>query len=778
LFIVESEQNDRNTDILVFGRDKDGIKYTKRISDFRPYFYVLESEEVPIDFRITGVEKGYTSILGKPVKKIYARRSSDVADLREIFKKSFEADILFAQRYIIDEIGEIEPYPLRILYFDIELNTHKELPDIKSANQEITCISLLDSFTDNCLVLMWKYPDYKGDLKETSDLKLYDSEKELLEAFLGYLIKYDPDVISGWNCEKFDLMYLLGRMDRLGIESNKLSPIGKVSINDKYEEVTIKGRIVFDMMRAYEQYRKMSNQGQAESYSLEYTANKVLGKGKMKHKETFSEMWEKTPEKLAEYNALDVRLVKEINDKLDVITFFNSLRCKACAQLRQIYFTSILIDGLLLRTCKGEIVFPSKPGKTGDEEKFSGAFVFKPVPGVYENAVVYDVKGMYPAIIKTFNIGYETFNPKGEIQISEGIGFNRGAGIIPKVLTNLQQERDSYKKKMKFAYANGNETEGLVYHYKQYAIKVLMNAMFGYLGYPNSRLYKKEVANAITTMGRELSIWINEFITKQGYKVIYSDTDSCCFVSNKTTIFDIISDSKKLLDSVNKSFEEVVKKHGGETCYIEMEFEKVYKSIIFVSKRNEEGGAKKKYAVLPYWINGKIVKDKIEYTGFDAVRSDSPRIAREIQETVLDMILRKKQRTDVDAYLKSIYDNIISGKVSEVEVGFPKRIKASLLAYKTAGPIVNGALYSNKYLGTRFSRGDKPKFMYIRAVPPGYPNTSVITYEEKIPDGFIPDWDKVMERIFKMKLEDIYRVKGWEWDWKNIKEVKQQTLGF
>jgi DNA polymerase I len=173
-----------------------------------------------------------------------------------------------------------------------------------------------------------------------------------------------------------------------------------------------------------------------------------------------------------------------------------------------------------------------------------------------------------------------------------------------------------------------------------------------------------------------------------------------------------------------------------------------------------------------------MVKDKMEYSGFDAVRSDSPRIAREIQETVLDMILRKRKREEVDAYLKTMYENIISGKITEEKVASPKRIKESLASYKTAGPIVNGALYSNKYLGTRFAKGDKPKFMYIRAVPPGYPNTDVITFEDKLPDGFIPDWDKIMERIFRMKLEDIYRVKGWEWDWGNIKEVKQQTLGF
>jgi DNA polymerase I len=209
-----------------------------------------------------------------------------------------------------------------------------------------------------------------------------------------------------------------------------------------------------------------------------------------------------------------------------------------------------------------------------------------------------------------------------------------------------------------------------------------------------------------------------------------------------------------------------------------MEFEKVYKSIIFVSKRNEEGGAKKKYAVLPYWVNGKMVKDKMEYSGFEAVRSDSPRIAREIQETVLDMVLRKRKREDVDLYLKNTYNDIISGKIPEAKVASPKRIKESLMSYKTANPIVTGALYSNKYLGTRFSRGDKPKFLYIRAVPPGYPSTDVITFEDKLPEGFVPDWDKIMERIFKMKLEDIYRVKGWEWDWRNIKEVKQQKLGF
>ncbi len=759
MFLVETEQKEDHTDIIVISRDEKGVKYYKRVSDFRPYFYVPADDEVPDDYRITGVEKGYTSILGEPLKKIYVRKSNMVSELRDKFSNHYEADILFSQRYIIDKIGEVEPYPLKVLFLDIELNTGETLPNLSDPDQEVICISLEDTFDNKKTTLFYESPDAPEKLSGNENIKVFNSEVDLLNGFINYMNKYDPDVISGWNVMRFDLTYLIKRMKKLGVDYRKLSPLNFVAIDKRYDDVFIKGRIILDLMRAYEHYRRISNQGHAESYSLEFTAQDVLGYGKLQIKEGFHDLWVNKPEQLIEYNVRDVNLVKAINEKLDIINFFNTIRCKACAQLKDIYFSSVLIDGLLLKRCHGNRVLPKRNVLGGT--KYSGAYVVLPTPGLYENVLALDIKAMYPNIIKTFNMGYETFNPAGEIKISDEIGFNKGIGIISKTVRDLEKEREYYKKLMKEAYRKNDVEKGMVYHYKQYSIKVLSNAIYGYIGFPKSRLYLKDVANAITTMGRKLIKWTHKVLENIGYKIIYGDTDSVYVVSKKEGFYDILKEGRALTEIINKSYVEFVKSFGVDECTLEIEFEKVFKRVLFVSKRGEKSGAKKKYAYIPLWVDGKIAKDEIEYAGFETVRSDSPRISREIQRTVLKMILQGKTKDDVIEYLKDKYDKIVNRVVPDEEVGFPTRIKENLLKYRSKGPIIKGALYSNKYLGTRFGQGSKPKFIYIKNVPRGYPDTEVLAYEKHIPEGFIPDWDKVTKRIFQMKLDEIFKSVGW-----------------
>jgi len=65
-------------------------------------------------------------------------------------------------------------------------------------------------------------------------------------------------------------------------------------------------------------------------------------------------------------------------------------------------------------------------------------FVFPPIPGVYDNVMALDLKALYPNIIKTFNVGYETFNPDGPIKLKEGIAFNDGIGLMSQVYERIR----------------------------------------------------------------------------------------------------------------------------------------------------------------------------------------------------------------------------------------------------------------------------------------------------------------------------------------------------
>jgi len=784
VFLVESIQRDKYTELILFQRDKDGKKSYKIVKDFRPRFFVPESDPVPEDRRITGVKSGYKDIDNNPVKKIYTQKSVHVPELRDRFSKHYEADILFTHRYIINRIGPIEPYPLKILYIDIELNTVDSFPDMFDPDQEIVTISMVDSFDNREILLYYESPECKKPIKETETIKKFKTEEDLLNAFIVQMQKYDPDVITGWNIEKFDLTYLIRRMEKLGLNYRKLSPLYSVRIDEKWGDVMIKGRVILDMMKGYKYFRKISNQGRAESYSLEYTAQEVLKKGKIPHKDNFHDMWINSPEKLIEYNKRDTLLVKEINDTLNIIDFFNSIRCKACAQLRDIYSTSKLTDGFLLRKCRDKYVLPSGNRNISDIEKYSGAIVIKPTPGIYKNVIGLDISSMYPNLMKTFNIGYETFNPDGEIQLADGIGFNNGIGLISETLRELEQERNYWKKKMRKAAIEKDEDKRQLYYFNQYAVKVITNAIYGYLGYPRSRLYKKEVAGAVTTAGRELIMYTKRKVEELGYKVLYGDTDSVYVQAKSNGLIPLLTEGKKLCDILNKSYKDFAKERGAKICTLSMKFEKALKSIMFVSKRGENVGAKKKYAYLPLWIDGKNVEDKVEFTGFETIRSDTPRIGRLVQKKVVDMVLHGVEKEKVLEYLRDLDRKIRNKEIPDEEIGFPKGISSPLRTYgkqKRHGktnirigipPVVKGALYANKYLGKRYGQGSKPKWIYVKRVSPGFPETDVITYDEFIPEGFIPDYDAINKRIFDFKLSEIFRAAGWG----DFPELNQNTL--
>jgi len=639
-------------------------------------------------------------LVGEKVKKIFVKKSSDVFFVRDLFTKHFEADIMFNQRYIIDKYGEAKVYPLKVMSLDIETDSDTTFPNMKDPDQAIISCAFKDN-KGNKQVLFYKSKECKVEITPKSYLKVFNTEEELLNAIIVYIKNEDPDILTGWYSNDFDLLYMIRRMKKLKIKYSKLSPLYSVWITDKWEDVVIKGRVLLDMKELYEKFRGISNQGRAESYSLEFTSQEVLGVGKIPHKENFHEMWINKPNELIEYNLRDAELVIQINTKLDIVNFFNYLRAKSFAQLSQVYATSSLVDGFLLKKAHNKIVLPSKPIRK-KQSKYKGAHVFTPKPGLYNNVLALDVAGLYPNIIKTFNVGYETFNPKGEILLKEGIGFNKGIGLISEVMRELQKERQIYKDLMKKATI---KSEQLLNHYKQYSVKVLANSFYGYLGFPGGRIYKKEVAEAITIWGQELLFWTEKFLKKQGYTILAGDTDSVYVESKSKGMLKLLKEGKEIVDKINESYSDFAKHYGSNECTLELEFEKIFKTIIFVGKKGEERGAKKKYAYRLLWEDGKQVNDKIKFTGFSSVRSDTQRLAKETERKVVKMIMDGETKETIITLIKDLDKKIRTHLIPIEEIGVPTGISKHLREYgKTKNengkkrktgtpPVVVGARY-------------------------------------------------------------------------------------
>jgi DNA polymerase I len=100
------------------------------------------------------------------------------------------------------------------------------------------------------------------------------------------------------------------------------------------------------------------------------------------------------------------------------------------------------------------------------------------------------------------------------------------------------------------------------------------------------------------------------------------------------------------------------------------------------------------------------------------------------------------------------------------EIGIPGGIGKNLEDYDRPDAQVRAAIYSNTYLGTHFGKASKPKRLYIRSMPKGYPKTDVLAfeYEDQIPIGTVINTDVMLEKGLESPLTRVLEALNWSWN--------------
>lgn len=743
MITIENEGNK----IIYFGRDKNKTLYKMEDDTFKPYFYYQDN-------------KGkFTSIFGDKCKKITCKNPKDIPKLRQKYSKTFEADIIYTNRYMIDNFDKINKEPIRICYIDIEIDATKGLPQPQNPTARIYSISCYDTFNEEMKTF------------------INDDEKILLNEFLNFIEKTDPDLLVAWYGDSFDFPYIINRINRLKLPLNKLTRWGTTySIFEKGRfNNKIGGRVLIDLLWAY---RKLTQGQGRESFALEYVSQYELGEGKEKYKGTLDDLYTNDKKKFIEYNQKDVELLKLLDRKLRIIEFLDEQRRYARCKWEDTYRNSKIINNLILCFCKNKVVLPTKQ-KWESGESFKGAFVYQPDKGLFENIAVADLISLYPSLIITFNLSPETFIDKSEtgcINIDDKFFYKRQKGIIPLIIEKLFIERKHYKDLMKNSKYGSIEYNS--YDMLQTSVKVLMNSIYGVLGHVGFRLYKKEIAETITYLGRKTIKHVNKVLDKNGFKVIYGDTDSTFFK------IEDIKDGEKAKDLINQGLIDYSKSFGLELSKLEINFEKVFGTIFF-------SGAKKRYVGKLKWLNGKEVDD-ILIVGFESKRSDSPQVIRNFQKEVFKLILNKSDESIVTKYILEFIDKF---KTLKEEIGIPIGVTKELDSYKNVPIHIRACRLSNKRHGTKFKSGDKIKYVYVNKVPERFEFENVIAFKDNIWKGYEIDYDRMIERLIRMKVETIYDSLGWDLEFmkqycitynrkkyindnsKNLFEFKEEIIG-
>ena len=114
---------------------------------------------------------------------------------------------------------------------------------------------------------------------------------------------------------------------------------------------------------------------------------------------------------------------------------------------------------------------------------------------------------------------------------------------------------------------------------------------------------------------------------------------------------------------------------------MELDLEGFFKRGIWVTKRTGEFGAKKKYALIDE-------NDKLKIRGFETVRRDWCKLARDVQNKVLNLILKEGNEKRALEYVKEIIKKIKNREIELKDLIIKTQLKKPIEEYKSEGPHV------------------------------------------------------------------------------------------
>jgi len=569
--------------IKLFCKDEDGNTILVLDKNFSPYFYVMPKENKAeilkekienldvkkINTRILKVEKIEKIWKGEKVEliKIIIDNPRRIPDVREIIKEweeveeTFEYDIVFYKRYLLDK--QIEPMNwVEVEGREIEGKKHEiekviEAESIKPINLEkeinfkvlafdtewieennkskLIMISLVcnDKTKKVLTSCEWeKKPEYVEVLK---------NEKEMIERFLEIVREKDPDFLVGYNSDGFDFPKLKSKANELKIQLNlgrENTPI-RIVRRGRISSAKMKGRVHIDLFSFIDHI--LSASMKSEVLTLDEVAQELLGIGKKKIEyREMVEIWSKKEqlERLAEYSLWDSELTLKLSDLIlpQIFALSKLTGLLAFDASRNTY--SQLVEAFYMRKAvEDNVLIPNRP-KTEEIEKrriapvYKGAVVIEPKKGIHENILVFDFRSLYPSIIVSHNISPETFNcehkeckEKNKAPETKWHFCMKKEGFIPKHIRKLIELRKEIKEKIKKVKKDSSEFVQL--NNLSQAIKTIANASYGYFGFVGARWYKRECGASVAAWGRAYIRQIIEMAKKEGFEVIYGDTDSC-----------------------------------------------------------------------------------------------------------------------------------------------------------------------------------------------------------------------------------------------------------
>ena len=681
--------------------------------------------------------------------------TGEVVDERRI-EKSDPSGVLSAGgsgRYPVDitvrcdkvDLAATEPFsvPFKVFSFDLETSIEREEVLCAAAWIQDTATGERQSFS------------FRGD------------EAEMMKQLTDVVNRHDPDIITGYNIDNFDLPRLVDRAKVLKSGQHSTASLigwGRVPVDEG--ELTrqrdaliprrqsnrawnLAGRAVMDTWWQARQALRPRRE------TLSFVANLLFPDDAEKHKmdvdaSKMDQEWANRPDEVMEYCIRDAALPLDILDAIQAVR-----RKEAVAAVAKVTFetaangsTSQLIDSLVIRWAdRNAVAVPLTGSAEAKVGQITGGYVHDVEAGLHPWIAVLDFKSMYPSIMIGKNICYTTrVDPAQPNQPGEGrfhvaptdakfrLAEDR-EGMVPALLKLLMAQRDEHKGALKTAKEQGNTASSSFHDAMQYAVKILMNSFYGVFASGFYRFTHRDLGSSITAWARQNIKTIIAALEEEGHGVVYSDTDSifvrCPVDSNAPTMIQpevtlqaesgdlhaikSIEAHRAAVDSMVSFGQELAQRYTRDSA--ELEFERGL-SVFF------SHGAKKRYIGQVVWPNQEML-----VKGYETQRTDSFPYLTSTMKEVFKFALAD-QRQALVTYAKARVKAVKNHEVDPSEVVLAKSCKGRVLRnpVKTIGDVDFTKDYVNPdsmaqvrvakariALGLGFTSGMKVSFLVTNA---------------------------------------------------------------
>ena len=439
----------------------------------------------PSFFLPTKKETEWKTLEGQNVAEV---KPGTIKECREFLKtyddvdgtKVYGFDRVLYQFLAEEYPGEInyDVNKIKLWSLDIETSAENGFPKPELAEEEVLLITMKNYKTKRLITFGSRpYTPTRDDVEYV----LCENERDLLLTFIAWWADVEPEVITGWNVNAFDITYLCNRIQKVCGEHNmkKLSPWNMVSSHTEDQKgrpvqiYEIAGVSILDYLEIYKKFTFTNR----ESYRLDVIANIELGQKKLDHSEfdSFKDFYTHGWTKFVDYNLVDVDLVDRLEEKMKLIDLVMLMAYDAHCNYTDTFYQVRLWDIIIYNYLRERnIVVPPKQTSSRDDQ-YAGAYVKEPIPGGYDWVVSYDLNSLYPSLIRFLNISPETLlesphddvagqpvekliNKEIDIPGRTSNGFSvacNGAmythsqqGIMPQLVIKMYEERVRYKKQM------------------------------------------------------------------------------------------------------------------------------------------------------------------------------------------------------------------------------------------------------------------------------------------------------------------------------------------